>query len=167
VYWNVAGAVGIADVLTILFLIAFAFEWGAPRFPRTTAIVLAFFALLLVIYLVGFFNIETKQTLDQWGKGDGEVRPALPFPRRRRRLPARRPLGFYWRSLTAFTLGLVANSALRRPASCLAAHAGRTSTTRAGAADGRSQLESTSTARSAARPSTDRTRLTATRTTSP
>ena len=61
VYWNVAGAVGIADVLTILFLIAFAFEWGAPRFPRTTAVVLAFFAVLLVVYLIGFFNIDTKQ----------------------------------------------------------------------------------------------------------
>ena len=57
VHWNVAGAVGIADVLTILFLLAFAFEWGAPRFPRTTGVVLVFFVALLVIYLVGFFNI--------------------------------------------------------------------------------------------------------------
>ena len=69
VHWNVAGAVGIADVLTILFLAAFAFEWGSSRFPRTTVTVLAIFAGLLVIYLVGFFNIETKQSLDQWGKG--------------------------------------------------------------------------------------------------
>ncbi len=31
VHWDVAGAVGIADVLTILFLAAFALEWGRPR----------------------------------------------------------------------------------------------------------------------------------------
>ncbi|MFL5950868.1 MAG: O-antigen ligase family protein [Gaiellaceae bacterium] len=111
VYWNVAGAVGIADVLTILFLIAFAFEWGAPRFPRTTAIVLAFFLLLLVIYLVGFFNIETKQSLDQWGKGMVKFVLHFLFLAAGVAFLARRPLAFYWRALTAFTLGLVANAA--------------------------------------------------------
>jgi O-antigen ligase len=111
VYWNVAGAVGIADVLTILFLIAFAFEWGAPRFPRTTAVVLAFFVLLLVIYLVGFFNIETKQSLDQWGKGMVKFVLHFLFLAAGVAYLARRSLGFYWQALTAFTLGLVANSA--------------------------------------------------------
>jgi O-antigen ligase len=111
VYWNVAGAVGIADVLTILFLIAFAFEWGAPRFPRTTAVVLGFFVLLLVIYLVGFFNIETKQSLDQWGKGMVKFVLHFLFLAGGVAYLARRSLGFYWRALTAFTLGLVANSA--------------------------------------------------------
>jgi len=111
VYWNVAGAVGIADVLTILFLIAFAFEWGAPRFPRTTAIVLGFFALLLVIYLVGFFNIDTKDSLDQWGKGMVKFVLHFLFLAAGVAYLARRSLGFYWRAVTVFTLGLVANSA--------------------------------------------------------
>src|SRR5207302_9609952 len=53
VQWNAAGAVGIADILTVLFLLAFAFEWGRPRFPRTTVIVLLIFAALLVVYLIG------------------------------------------------------------------------------------------------------------------
>jgi O-antigen ligase len=110
VYWNVGGAVGIADVLTILFLIAFAFEWGAPRFPRTTAVVLAFFAVLLVIYLIGFFNIETKQSLDQWGKGMVKFLLHFLFLATGVAFLARRPLAFYWRALAAFTLGLVANS---------------------------------------------------------
>ncbi|OLE00435.1 MAG: hypothetical protein AUG91_04230 [Actinobacteria bacterium 13_1_20CM_4_69_9] len=110
VYWNVGGAVGIADVLTILFLIAFAFEWGAPRFPRTTAVVLAFFAVLLVIYLIGFFNIETKQSLDQWGKGMVKFFLHFLFLAAGVAFLARRPLAFYWRALAAFTLGLVANS---------------------------------------------------------
>jgi O-antigen ligase len=111
VYWNVAGAVGIADVLTILFLIAFAFEWGAPRFPRTTAVVLAFFLLLLVVYLIGFFNIETKQSLDQWGKGMVKFVLHFLFLAAGVAYLARRSLAFYWRAITVFTLGLVANSA--------------------------------------------------------
>jgi O-antigen ligase len=110
VHWNVAGAVGIADVLTILFLIAFAFEWGAPRYPRTTGVVLAFFAALLVIYLVGFFNIETKDSLDQWGKGMVKFVLHFLFLGAGVAYLARRSLAFYWRAVVALTLGLVANA---------------------------------------------------------
>jgi O-antigen ligase len=111
VQWNVAGAVGIADVLTILFLVAFAFEWGAPRFPRTTVTVLAIFAALLVIYLIGFFNIETKQSLDQWGKGMVKFVLHFLFLGAGVAYLARRSVAFYWQAVTALTLGLVANSA--------------------------------------------------------
>jgi len=111
VHWNVAGAVGIADVLTILFLIAFAFEWGAPRFPRTTVIVLAIFAGLLVIYLVGFFNIETKDSLAQWGKGMVKFVLHFLFLAAGVAYLARRSAAFYWRSVAALTLGLLANGA--------------------------------------------------------
>ena len=110
VHWNVAGAVGIADVLTILFLASFAFEWGSTRFPRTTGIVLAIFAGLLVIYLIGFFNIETKQSLDQWGKGMVKFVLHFLFLAAAVAYLARRSVGFYWRSIAALTLGLVANS---------------------------------------------------------
>jgi O-antigen ligase len=111
VHWNVAGAVGIADVLTILFLVSFALEWGVPRFPRTTGVVLAFFAALLVIYLIGFFNIETKQSLDQWGKGMVKFGLHFLFLGAGVAYLARSPLRFYWRAITALTLGLVANCA--------------------------------------------------------
>jgi O-antigen ligase len=109
VHWNVAGAVGIADVLTILFLAAFAFEWGGPRFPRTTGVVLAIFAGLLVVYLVGFFNIETKQSLDQWGKGMVKFVLHFLFLGAGVAYLTRRSVAFYWRAVTALTLGLVAN----------------------------------------------------------
>ena len=111
VHWNVAGAVGIADVLTILFLVAFALEWGAPRFPRTTVTVLAIFAALLVIYLIGFFNIETKQSLDQWGKGMVKFVLHFLFLAAGVAYLARRSVAYYWRAVAALTLGLVANSA--------------------------------------------------------
>jgi O-antigen ligase len=111
VHWNVAGAVGIADVLTILFLAAFAFEWGSSRFPRTTVTVLAIFALLLVVYLVGFFNIETKQSLDQWGKGMVKFVLHFLFLAAGVAYLTRRSVAFYWRAVAALTLGLIANSA--------------------------------------------------------
>jgi O-antigen ligase len=111
VHWNVAGTVGIADVLTILFLGAFALEWGRPRFPRTTVTVLAIFAALLVIYLVGFFNIETKQSLEQWGKGMVKFVLHFLFLAAGVAYLARRSSAFYWKTVAALTLGLVVNSA--------------------------------------------------------
>jgi O-antigen ligase len=109
VHWEVAGSVGISDVLTILFLIAFAFEWGRPRFPRTTATVLGIFVVLLVIYLVGFFNIETKQSLDQWGKGMVKFVLHFLFLGAGVAYLSRRSTAFYWRAVAALTLGLVVN----------------------------------------------------------
>ena len=109
VHWNVAGAVGLTDVLTVMFLVAFALEWGRPRFPRTTVTVLAIFAALLVIYLIGFFNIETKQSLDQWGKGMVKFVLHFLFLAAGVSYLARRSLVFYWRAVAALTLGLIAN----------------------------------------------------------
>jgi O-antigen ligase len=110
VHWNVAGAVGIADVLTVLFLIAFAVEWGRPRFPRTTGIVLVIFAALLIVYLIGFFNIETKQSLDQWGKGMLKFVLHFLFLGAGVAYLARRSTLFYWKAVGALTAGLAVNS---------------------------------------------------------
>ena len=109
VQWNVAGAVGIADILTVLFLVAFAFEWGRPRFPRTTVIVLGIFAALLVVYLIGYFNIETRQSLDQWGKGMVKFVLHFLFLGAGVAYLARRSTLFYWKSVGALTAGLVVN----------------------------------------------------------
>jgi len=109
VHWEIAGSVGIADVLTILFLGAFALEWGRPRFPRTTVTVLAIFAGLLAIYLVGFFNIETKQSLDQWGKGMVKFVLHFLFLAAGVAYLAQRTTAFYWKAVSAVTLGLVVN----------------------------------------------------------
>jgi O-antigen ligase len=109
VQWNVAGAVGLADVLTVMFLVAFALEWGAPRFPRTTVMVLGIFAVLLVIYLIGFFNIETKQSLDQWSKGMVKFVIHFLFLGAGVAYLARRTTLFYWKALGALTAGLVVN----------------------------------------------------------
>ncbi len=72
VHWNIAGTVNLADILTILFLLAFVagrLGSGDRWLPRTAIAVLAIFGGLLIVYLIGFFNIETHDALDQFGKG--------------------------------------------------------------------------------------------------
>jgi O-antigen ligase len=109
VHWNVAGAVGIADVMAVLFLISFALEWGGSRFPRTTVVVIGIFAGLLVINLIGFFNIETKESLDQWGKGLVKFTLHFLFLTAGVAYLAHRSRTFYWQSIAALTAGMVAN----------------------------------------------------------
>ncbi len=114
VHWGFGVDVSISDLLTILFLLAFALEWiarGERRFPRTTAVVLVVFAALLVIYLVGFFNIQTKDPLDQWLKGMVKFVLHFLFLAAGVAYLARRSRGFYWRALAALSLGMAANAA--------------------------------------------------------
>jgi hypothetical protein len=61
VHWNVAGTVGIADVLTILFLAAFVLESRGPS-PRTTGILVGFFVAFMLVYLLGFYNLQIART---------------------------------------------------------------------------------------------------------
>ncbi len=112
VHWNVGVDVSISDVLTILFLIAFVLEWwerGERRFPVSTVIVLAFFLVLLVIYLVGFFNIQTTDSLAQWAKGMVKFVIHFLFLAAAVAYLVRRGRAFYWRAIGALALGLAAN----------------------------------------------------------
>jgi hypothetical protein len=108
VFWNVAGSVALADVLTILFLISFAAS-GRGRATRTVAAVLIFFGAFLLVYLLSFFNLETKQALDQYTKGMVKFVLHFVFLAAAVAYLGRRGERFYWRTLTAFTLGMVAN----------------------------------------------------------
>ena len=72
VQWNVAGSVFLADVTALGFLVFFALDRlgrSSGRVPRTAAVLLAFLGAFLLVYLIGFFNLETTQALDQFGKG--------------------------------------------------------------------------------------------------
>jgi O-antigen ligase len=110
VHWNVAGSVSLADVLTFLFLVAFAVT-RRGRVTRTVAWVLVFLAAFLLVYLLGFFNLDTRQSLDQFGKGMVKFLLHFLFLTAAVAYLARRSERFYWRGLTAFVLGLVANAA--------------------------------------------------------
>ena len=72
VHWSVGGTVTLADVLTILFLSSFAidrFTAGDWRLARTGVLVLALAGAFLVVYLVGFYNLDTLQGVNQFAKG--------------------------------------------------------------------------------------------------
>jgi hypothetical protein len=113
-HWNVAGDVSLADVLTILFLVSFAADRIASedaRLPRAAATVLAFLALFLLVYLAGFFNLDTQQALDQFGKGLVKFVLHFLFLAAGVAYLLRRSERFYWRTLGALVAGMAANAA--------------------------------------------------------
>jgi O-antigen ligase len=110
VHWNVAGSLGIADVLTVLFLLAFALT-SRGAMPRTTAILLAFLAAFLLVYLAGFFNLNSKQGVDQFTKGMVKFVLHFLFLAASVTYLVQRGKRFYWRAVAWFTAGLVANGA--------------------------------------------------------
>ena len=107
-HWNVAGELALADVSTVLFLIAYALTSRGPV-PRTTAIVLCFFAAFLLVYLLGFFNVETKQAYDQFVKGMVKFVLHFLFLAAGVAYLVQRGRSFYLRALGWFGAGLVAN----------------------------------------------------------
>jgi O-antigen ligase len=108
VHWNVAGSLGIADVLTVCFLVAFVLTNRGPL-PRTAAILLGFFVAFLLVYLLGYFNLETKQALDQFSKGMVKYVLHFLFLIAAVTYLVRRGQRYYWRALVWFTAGFVAN----------------------------------------------------------
>ncbi len=108
VHWNLAGSLGIADVLTVCFLVSFALTNRGPL-PRTAAILLGFFAAFLLVYLLGYFNLETKQALDQFTKGMVKYVLHFLFLIAAVTYLVRRGQSYYWRALAWFTAGFVAN----------------------------------------------------------
>ncbi len=109
VHWRFAGQIGINDIATILFLLAYVATERRPL-PRTSAVVLAFFAAFALVYLAGFWNIETKQGLDQFTKGMVKFVIHYTFVVAAIGYLAQRGERFFWRALGWFTVGFVANA---------------------------------------------------------
>ena len=117
--WEVAGTLSLSDIVTALFLVAFAwtrFERNEAGLPARAGVTLAFFVAFLVVYLVGFFNLETSQALEQWAKGMVKFVLHFLFLVAGVALVLRRGQRFYWLTLGAFCGGLALNGALRRAA---------------------------------------------------
>ena len=109
VHWNVAGSVGIADVLALLFLIAFA-ATSRPRVPATSAVLLGFLAAFCVVYLAGFFNLETSDALGQFAKGFVKFVIHFAFLAAGVAWLWRRGQRYYWRALAWFCGGIAINA---------------------------------------------------------
>jgi O-antigen ligase len=115
VRWSVGGAdVNLSDVAASLFLFAFLVDRIGSRdwsIPRTAGILALFLAAFAVVYLVGFFNLQTTEDQDQYAKGIvkfvihfGLVVAAVAHL-------ARRSQRFYWRTLGWFIAGITVNAA--------------------------------------------------------
>jgi O-antigen ligase len=114
VHWNVAGAIYLADLTTIAFLAGWTFDRlarPAPRrAPRTAAVLLLFLAAFLLVYLLGFFNLDTKQALDQFLKGLAKWVIHFGFLVVAVAYLAGRTRRYFWRALTWFLGGIVVNA---------------------------------------------------------
>jgi O-Antigen ligase len=114
VHWAIAGDVGLPDILTVLFLVAFVSRRLAThngRLPGVAAVVVVFFAAFLLVYLLGFFDLDTQEALDQFSKGLVKFALHFGFLLAAAAHVVARSERFYWRVLGWFSAGLVANAA--------------------------------------------------------
>ena len=109
VHWNIAGNIGLNDITTVLFLIAYVATERRPL-PRTSAIVLGFFAAFALVYLAGFWNIDTQQGLTQFTKGMAKFVIHFAFLIAAIGYLAQRGERFFWRALGWFIFGFVAHA---------------------------------------------------------
>ncbi|HZQ16277.1 MAG TPA: O-antigen ligase family protein [Gaiellaceae bacterium] len=111
IHWNAAGTVSIADVLAILFLAAFVAGTRRPVVPRTTVVLLAFFATFAVVYLLGYYDLSDSDALAQWAKGFTKWGIHFAFLAAAVVWLSRRGPAYFWRTLAWFSGGLVVNAA--------------------------------------------------------
>ena len=111
--WEVAGTLSLSDVLTAVFLVAVAgtrLGTGDRRLAWGAAAGALFFAAFLLVYLIGFFNLQTDQALAQWAKGMVKFLLHFLFLVAGVAYLARRSARFYWTTLAVFMGGFVANA---------------------------------------------------------
>jgi hypothetical protein len=114
IHWSLAADLSVADVLTAAFLLVFLWdrlERGDAGLTRTSVVALGFFGAFLLVYLIGYFNLDTEQALTQFGKGMVKFLLHLGFLVAGVTLLARRSQRFYWYTLAAFCGGIALNAA--------------------------------------------------------
>ena len=113
VHWDVAGSVSIADVLAIGFIFSFALREIARRdrrFVVTAGVVACFLALFLLVYLAGYFSLESGQAVQQFWKGMVKWGIHILFLLFGVVYLSRRATSFYLRTIGWFTAGMVINA---------------------------------------------------------
>jgi len=111
--WELAGSLTLSDVLTSVFLVVFVWdrlERADPRITRTALVALGFMLAFALVYLAGYYNLDTGQALAQWSKGMVKYVLHFGFLVTGVALLARRSLDFYWLTLAAFSGGIAANA---------------------------------------------------------
>jgi len=111
--WELAGSLTLSDVLTSIFLVVFTwdrFERNDVQLTRTAIVALAFFFAFALVYLAGFYALDTGQSLAQWAKGMVKFVLHFGFVVTGVALLARRGIRFYWYALAAFLGGIGLNA---------------------------------------------------------
>ena len=111
--WQLAGSLTLSDVLTSVFLVVFCWdrlERGDTRLTRTAVVALGFLLAFALVYLAGFYALDTAQALAQWAKGMVKFVLHFGFLVTGVALLARRSLRFYWLALAAFCGGIALNA---------------------------------------------------------
>ncbi|HUH14550.1 MAG TPA: O-antigen ligase family protein [Gaiellaceae bacterium] len=111
--WEVAGTLSLSDVLTAVFLVAWVgtrYGTGDRRIAWGAAAAGLFFLAFLLVYLIGFFNLDTEQALEQWAKGMVKFLLHFLFLVTGIAYLARRSERFFWTTLGVFLAGFVANA---------------------------------------------------------
>ena len=109
-HWRFGGAIELSDILAICFLACFV-VLTRPRVPRTTAVVLGFFAAFVLVYLIGFYNLQTSAALSQFEKGFVKFAIHFAFLAAGVAWLWRRGPRYYWHALTYFCAGIAVNAA--------------------------------------------------------
>ena len=110
IHWTFAGTVGIADFFAIAFLVSFVVGTRRFRVPQTTAVLLGFFVVFLIVYLIGYFDLSDADALGQWGKGLTKWLIHFLFLAAAVVWLSRRGQRYFWKTLGWFTAGFVVNA---------------------------------------------------------
>jgi O-antigen ligase len=111
--WNVAGSVSIADILAIGFIVTFAIQEISRHdrtFVRTAGAVACFLLLFLVVYLAGYYTLESGQAVQQYWKGFIKFGIHFLFLLMGVIYLSRHTTRFYLRTIGVFTAGMVLNA---------------------------------------------------------
>jgi hypothetical protein len=113
--WPVgAGDIYLSDLTVGAFVVLFLVHRLVARdrnVPRTVVVLLGFLALLGVVYLIGYFNLETAADRSQFTKGLAKFSLHFAFLIAAVAHLARRSTRFYWQTLGAFVAGMALNGA--------------------------------------------------------
>jgi O-antigen ligase len=110
VHWAFGSALALSDVLAIGFIVAFAVT-SRSILPRTSAVLLLFGLVFAIVYLLGFYNLDSSAGLSQFVKGFVKFGIHFTFLALGVAWLKRRGIAYYWRSLAWFIGGVAFNAA--------------------------------------------------------
>jgi O-antigen ligase len=114
IHWETGVTVNLADILATLFVAGYLttrFVDGDGWLSRTALVATAFAGAFLLVYLTGYFNLETEQALAQFAKGMVKFALHFGFLVAGIAYLARRSQRFYWTTLGVFVGGMAVNAA--------------------------------------------------------